>query len=64
MCRPLAAKWVVRLTLTVRHWVVNLTNPANMGGMVNETSQLGSLVGQLAESDPEARALIAAGFDQ
>ena len=26
--------------------------------------QLGSLVGQLAESDPEARALIAAGFDQ
>jgi TetR/AcrR family transcriptional repressor of nem operon len=25
---------------------------------------LGSLVGQLAESDPEARALIAAGFDQ
>ena len=24
----------------------------------------GSLVGQLAESDPEARALIAAGFDQ
>jgi len=25
--------------------------------------QLGSLVGQLAESDPEARALIAAGFD-
>ena len=27
-------------------------------------AQLGSLVGQLAESDPEARALIAAGFDQ
>jgi AcrR family transcriptional regulator len=26
--------------------------------------QLGSLVGQLAETDPEARALIAAGFDQ
>jgi len=26
--------------------------------------QLGSLVGQLAESDPEARKLIAAGFDQ
>ena len=26
--------------------------------------QLGSLVSQLAESDPEARALIAAGFDQ
>ena len=26
--------------------------------------QLGSLVGQLAESDPEARALIAAGFEQ
>jgi AcrR family transcriptional regulator len=26
--------------------------------------QLGSLVGQLAESDPEARALIAAGFDR
>jgi TetR/AcrR family transcriptional regulator, transcriptional repressor for nem operon len=26
--------------------------------------QLGSLVGQLAESDPEARALLAAGFDQ
>jgi TetR/AcrR family transcriptional regulator, transcriptional repressor for nem operon len=26
--------------------------------------QLGSLVGQLAESDPEARALIAAGFDE
>lgn len=26
--------------------------------------QLGSLVGQLAESDPEARTLIAAGFDQ
>jgi TetR/AcrR family transcriptional regulator, transcriptional repressor for nem operon len=26
--------------------------------------QLGSLVGQLAESDPEARARIAAGFDQ
>lgn len=26
--------------------------------------QLGSLVGQLAESDPEARALIATGFDQ
>src|SRR5438105_12050747 len=26
--------------------------------------QLGSLVGQLAENDPEARALIAAGFDQ
>src|SRR5690242_10850322 len=26
--------------------------------------QLGSLVGQLAESDPDARALIAAGFDQ
>ncbi|HZT97739.1 MAG TPA: TetR/AcrR family transcriptional regulator [Chloroflexota bacterium] len=26
--------------------------------------QLGSLVGQLAECDPEARALIAAGFDQ
>ena len=26
--------------------------------------QLGSLAGQLAESDPEARALIAAGFDQ
>jgi TetR/AcrR family transcriptional repressor of nem operon len=26
--------------------------------------QLGSLVGQLAESDPKARALIAAGFDQ
>ncbi len=26
--------------------------------------QLGSLVGQLAESDPEARALMAAGFDQ
>ena len=26
--------------------------------------QLGSLVGQLAESDPEGRALIAAGFDQ
>ena len=26
--------------------------------------QLGSLVGQLAESDPEARALIAGGFDQ
>ncbi|HTR70839.1 MAG TPA: TetR family transcriptional regulator C-terminal domain-containing protein, partial [Mycobacteriales bacterium] len=26
--------------------------------------QLGSLVGQLAESDPEARAIIAAGFDQ
>jgi TetR/AcrR family transcriptional regulator, transcriptional repressor for nem operon len=26
--------------------------------------QLGSLVAQLAESDPEARALIAAGFDQ
>jgi TetR/AcrR family transcriptional regulator, transcriptional repressor for nem operon len=26
--------------------------------------QLGSLVGQLAESDPEARALIAAAFDQ
>jgi AcrR family transcriptional regulator len=26
--------------------------------------QLGSLVGQLAEGDPEARALIAAGFDQ
>ena len=26
--------------------------------------QLGSLVGQLAESDPEARALVAAGFDQ
>ncbi|HVA06128.1 MAG TPA: TetR/AcrR family transcriptional regulator [Acidimicrobiales bacterium] len=26
--------------------------------------QLGSLVGQLAESDPQARALIAAGFDQ
>ena len=26
--------------------------------------QLGSLVGQLAESDPEARALIAAGFDK
>src|SRR5271154_3319631 len=26
--------------------------------------QLGSLVGQLAESDPEARALIASGFDQ
>ena len=26
--------------------------------------QLGSLVGQLSESDPEARALIAAGFDQ
>src|SRR5579862_388800 len=26
--------------------------------------QLGSLVGQLAESDPEARALIAAGLDQ
>jgi AcrR family transcriptional regulator len=25
---------------------------------------LGSLVGQLAENDPEARALIAAGFDQ
>ena len=25
---------------------------------------LGSLVGQLAESDPEARALIASGFDQ
>jgi hypothetical protein len=25
--------------------------------------QLGSLVGQLAESDPEARALIASGFD-
>lgn len=25
---------------------------------------LGSLVGQLAESDPEARALIAAGFDR
>jgi TetR/AcrR family transcriptional regulator, transcriptional repressor for nem operon len=25
---------------------------------------LGSLVGQLAESDPEARALMAAGFDQ
>ncbi len=25
---------------------------------------LGSLGGQLAESDPEARALIAAGFDQ
>ena len=26
--------------------------------------QLGSLVGQLAESDPEARTLLAAGFDQ
>ena len=26
--------------------------------------QLGSLVGQLAETDPQARALIAAGFDQ
>ncbi len=26
--------------------------------------QLGSLVGQLAETDPEARALIASGFDQ
>src|SRR6201982_1694248 len=26
--------------------------------------QLGSLVAQLAESDPEARALLAAGFDQ
>src|SRR6201996_4835599 len=26
--------------------------------------QLGSLVGQLAETDPDARALIAAGFDQ
>src|SRR6202000_2499313 len=26
--------------------------------------QLGSLVGQLAENDPEGRALIAAGFDQ
>jgi TetR/AcrR family transcriptional regulator, transcriptional repressor for nem operon len=26
--------------------------------------QLGSLVGQLAENDPDARALIAAGFDQ
>jgi len=26
--------------------------------------QLGSLVGQLAESDPEARRLIAEGFDQ
>jgi len=26
--------------------------------------QLGSLVSQLAETDPEARALIAAGFDQ
>src|SRR5581483_3564165 len=26
--------------------------------------QLGSLVGQLAENDPRARALIAAGFDQ
>jgi len=26
--------------------------------------QLGSLVGQLAESDPEARSLLAAGFDQ
>src|SRR5581483_9249314 len=26
--------------------------------------QLGSLVGQLAESDPESRALIAAGFDR
>ncbi len=26
--------------------------------------QLGALVGQLAESDPEARALIASGFDQ
>jgi AcrR family transcriptional regulator len=46
----------------VEHWrnmVITAAKRTNAKG----GCQLGSLVGQLAESDPEARALIAAGFD-
>ena len=43
-----------------RNMVMNAAKRTNAKG----GCQLGSLVGQLAESDPEARALIAGGFDQ
>src|ERR1700751_5277438 len=43
-----------------RNMVINAAERTHRKG----GSHLGSLVGQLGESDPEARALIAAGFDQ
>ena len=37
-CSIPTSKWVAQPTLTDHYWVVNLRNPANIGSMVNETS--------------------------
>jgi pimeloyl-ACP methyl ester carboxylesterase len=55
---PSTAWWLCRSGIRPR------SGAARVSWIAIRWRRLGSLVGQLPESDPEARALIAAGFDQ